>query len=201
MPGYLAQVSIFDSILALLLILGANWAFTLIHVLQEWKGDEVPLWRVFGAIVGLRIPDRFGFLAFTVTLCVTQWLVGLAAIAGWLPIFGVLPLPWAVGALGVMVGARISDSVVSHWVLYGLGYRPNPGLASTVLYSIEAIFLLVTFHKGFAAHLCAMWIGVAIGAGAFIAVLPGLRAARLFAPSLRREPWVRDEPIPAWAKQ
>src|SRR6202011_3509183 len=86
MLEYFNSVSIFDhSAVALFLILGANWAFTLIHVLQEWKGEKVPLWRVFGAIVGVRVPDWLGFLSFTVGLTVLQWAVGLAAIAGWLP--------------------------------------------------------------------------------------------------------------------
>jgi len=200
MTDYLAQVSIFESMLALVLILGANWAFTLIHILQEWKGEDAPLWRVFRAVVGVRVPDRFGFWSFTVALCVIQWLAGLMAIAGWLPIFGALNVPAGVWALGVLIGARIADSVVSHWVLYGLGYRPNPGLSSTALYSIEAVFLLVTFHKGLALHPCAAWFGFALGAGAFIAVLPLLRVLRALAPSLRCDPWVRGEPLPAWAK-
>ena len=83
MLDYFSQVSIFNSALALFLILGANWAFTLVHVWQEWKGESVPLWRVFGAVVGVFIPNRLGFLAFTISLCALQWLIGAMAIAGW----------------------------------------------------------------------------------------------------------------------
>jgi hypothetical protein len=199
MPDYLSQVSIFDSALVLFVILGANWAFTLIHILQEWKGEDVPLWRVFGAVVGVWIPNWLGFLSFTVSLCAIQWLVGLAAIAGWLPLVGALSLPVGVGALGVLIGARLADCVVSHWGLYALRYRPNPGLSSTVLYSAEAIFILVTFHKGLSLHPCAAWIGFACGAGFFVAVMPVLRCLRVV-PAWRRERWVRGQPIPAWTK-
>src|SRR3954462_14177971 len=115
---YLAQVLIFSSFAALLLILGANWAFTLAHILQEWKGEEVPLCRVFGAIVGVFVPNRFGFRLFTVGLGLALWLIGLMAIAGWLPIVGSLPRCLGVWALGVLVGARVTDSVISHWMLY-----------------------------------------------------------------------------------
>src|SRR5262249_34165786 len=122
MLDYLDHVSIFSSSLALLLILGMNWAFTLIHILQEWKGEVVPLWRVFGAVVGVRVPDGLGFLSFTVGLTIIQWAVGLAGITGWLPIVGQLNHAIAIGALGGIIGARIGDNVVSHWGLYSLGY-------------------------------------------------------------------------------
>jgi hypothetical protein len=85
MLDYFNRVSIFDhSTVALLLILGANWAFTLIHILQEWKSEKAPLWRVFGAVVGVRVPNWLGFVFFTVVLTAFLWLLGLAAIAGWL---------------------------------------------------------------------------------------------------------------------
>jgi hypothetical protein len=108
--------------------------------------------------------------------------------------------PCAVGALGFMIGARISDTLVSHWGLYALGYRPNPGLKSTPLYVIEAIFILLTFRKGLELAPTAAWVGFMFGAGAFILVLPGLRVLRMIAPPFRRTPWIRGEPLPAWAK-
>jgi hypothetical protein len=149
MLDYFRQVSVFESALALFLILGASLAFTLVHVWQEWKGEEVPLWRVFGAVVGTFLPNWLGFLSFTIGLCALQWLIGAMAIAGW-PMFTGHPW-WSIWALGALVGARIADSVVSHWLLYGLRYRPNPGLSSTVLYAIEAIF----HPRGISQGLCA----------------------------------------------
>ena len=196
MLGYLSQVSIFSSALALFLIVGMNWAFTLIHILQEWKGEVVPLWRVFGAIVGVRLPDPLGFAAFTVLLTIIQWAVGLAGIAGWLIV--PLALPCAVGALGAVIGARIGDNVVSHWGLYSFGYRPNPGLSSTVLYSFEVVFLLATFWKGLSLHPAAAWTGIAIGVLFFCLVLPLLRCLRLVS-AWRHVPWTRGQPLPVWA--
>src|SRR5262249_16829437 len=185
MPTYLSQVSIFDSMLALVVLVAVNWAFTLIHILQEWKGEAVPLWRVFGAVGGVRLPNWLGFLSFTLGLCVLQWLVGLAAIAGWLPLAGSLQPSTGVLALGAIVGARLGDSVVSHWTLYRLGYRPNPGLSSTVLYCAEAIFILVAFRTGLAHEPTAAWIGFACGAGFFLAVLPLLALLHVIVPPWR----------------
>jgi hypothetical protein len=199
MLDYFSQVSIFNSALAMFLILGVNWAFTLIHILQEWKGEDVPLWRVFGAVIGLFVPNKLGFPTFTVGLCLLQWLVGVMAITGWTPPLVSASAPfWALGAL---VGARIADSAVSHWFLYSRGYRPNPGLPSTVLYVAEAIFIVVVFHKGYALHPHTWWCGFLWGAGFFVVLVwLGLWLLRLFVPAWRHDPWVRGEPIPAWAR-
>ena len=198
---HLAQFSIFGrSSVALFLILGLDLTFSAIHAYEEWRGEEAPLWRVFGAIVGLWVPNWAGFLVFTVALTLALWGAGLAGICGCLPIVG-HSLPATVGALGVIIGARISDTLVSHWALYALGYRPNPGLKSTPLYLLEAVFIALTFWKGLSLAPCAAWTGVAVGAIVFILVLPGLRALRTIWPSWARAPWVRWQPLPAWTKE
>jgi len=196
---HLNQVSIFGSALALFVILGFSLAFTLIHVLQEWKGEAVPLWRVFGAVVGVWIPNWLGFAVFTLGLTVILWGVSLAGIAGWLPFRGTLAMPATVGALGVLIGARVADSVVSHWGLYALGYRPNPGLSSTVLYVAEAVFILSTFWKGLSLAPGAAWVGIAVGALFFCLVLPTLWCLRVIR-AWRREPWTSGQPLPSWTK-
>lgn len=201
MLDYFSTVSIFDSTLAMLLILAANFVFTLVHVLQEWKGESVPLWRAFGAVVGTYLPNWLGFLLFTVALCLLQWWVGLTGITGWPN--GVRPdgvWPLAIGAIGALLGARIADSVVSHWGLYALGYRPNPGLSSTVLYTIEAAFILIVFHKAYSIDPVSWRCGFLCGVIFFIAVLPLLWALHLLIPRWRRDKWVRGEPIPVWAR-
>ena len=198
---HLAQFSIFGrSSVALFLILGLDLTFSAIHAYEEWRGEEAPLWRVFGAIVGLWVPNWAGFLVFTVALTLALWGAGLAGICGCLPIVG-HSLPATVGALGVIIGARISDTLVSHWGLYALGYRPNPGLKSTPLYVLEALFIALTFWKGLSLAPCAAWTGVAVGAGFFILVLPGLRAVRTIRPAWARAPWTRWQPLPAWTKE
>jgi hypothetical protein len=197
---HLDKVSVFGpSAIALFLILGLDWVFTGLHTYQEWRGEAAPLWRVFGAVVGLRLPNLVGFLLFTVTLTLALWGVGLAGIAGWLPCVGQLAPHKAVGALGVLIGARLADTLISHWGLYALGYRPNPGLKSTPLYVLEAVFILLTFWRGLAHEPRAALCGFAIGAVAFILVLPLLWAGRIIKPSWRREPWTRWQPLPAWA--
>jgi hypothetical protein len=199
---HLDEVSIFGrSSVALFLILGLDLTFSAIHAYEEWRGEEAPLWRVFGAIVGLWLPNWIGFLSFTLLLTLALWGAGLAGICGCLPIVGQVSQPAAVGALGVIIGARISDTLVSHWGLYALGYRPNPGLKSTPLYVLEALFIALTFWKGLSLAPCAAWTGVAVGAIVFILVLPGLRALRTIWPSWARAPWVRWQPLPAWTKE
>src|SRR4051812_7612710 len=112
---HLNLVSVFGrSSFALFLGLGIVFAVSLLHTVQEWRGSAVPIWRNFGAIVGVWIPDWLGFPIFTVGLTAALWMAGLMGIAGWLPMFGAVALPCAVGALGVLVGASVSDTLVSH---------------------------------------------------------------------------------------
>jgi hypothetical protein len=199
---YFDDVSIFGrSSVALVLILGLDWAFSAFHTWQEWRGAKAPLWRIFGAVVGVWLPNWLGFLLFTVTLTLLLWCAGLAGIAGWLPIIGQLTEPIAVGALGALIGARVSDTLISHWTLYALGYRPNPGLSSTPLYVLEAAFILLTFWKGLSLHPLTAWAGFACGAGFFVLVLPALRGVGVIVPSWKRSPWMRWQPLPEWAKK
>jgi hypothetical protein len=199
---HLDQVSVFGrSSVAFFLIVGLDWAFSAVHAYDEWRGEEAPLWRVFGAIVGLWLPNWVGFLFFTLVLTLVLWGAGLAGICGCLPTIGQISLPAAVGALGVIIGARISDTLVSHWGLYALGYRPNPGLKSTPLYVIEAVFIPLTFWKGLSLAPCAAWVGLAVGAGFFILVLPALRALQVILPGWRRAPWIRWQPLPEWTRE
>jgi hypothetical protein len=194
------SISVFGPSAAMLgLVLAADLAFTGIHVWQEWKGERRPLWRVFGAIVGLRLPEAFGFLGFTVVLPLVLWALGLMAYAGWLPFIGMVEPSLAIWSLGAVLGARVADSCVSHWGLWLLHYRPNPGLSSTVLYALEAVVIILAFRKGLAANPSAALCGISVGAVAFIAVIPGLAVLRMIAPSWRREPWTRGKPMPAWA--
>jgi hypothetical protein len=192
--AYLSAVSRFDSTTALWAILLADLAITSIHILQEWRGEEVPLWRVLGAIKGVCVPHRLGFASFTLGLAAVLWLAGVVGV------YGVLGLLWGMIALGFIIGGRISDCVMSHWHPYVVGYRPNPGLSSTLLYIIEAVFLLWAFWTGLSANPYPALLGIAFGAGLFIAVQPSLRALRNYMPAWQRDPWLRRQPIPAWAR-
>jgi hypothetical protein len=184
-----------DSVPLLVLILAADLAFTLLHSWQEWKGAGAPLWRNFGAIVGLDISDQWGFLIFTVALT-----LGLAAI-GAVGILGPLGPNWTAAALGALIGARLSDTLVSHTLLHGLGYRPNPGLSSTPLYVLEACFIAWAFQSRLAADPQYAKAGFALGVLSFVAVLPGLWLARFVWPDRARPRWSPGQPMPSWANE
>ena len=193
---HFGQVSSFGRSASLLvMILAASFALTALHSWQEWKGEGGPLWRNFGAIVGVKIPDPLGFAVFTAGLTLALWALALIGIAGW-P-HGIAPA----FALGALIGARVSDTLISHVLLYALGYRPNPGLSSTPLYIIGALFLIVAFRAGLAADWPSARCGIIVGAGLFVVVLPLLWLVQLLIPGWRRERWQRGQPMPAWVTE
>jgi hypothetical protein len=177
----------------LALILVADFAITSLHSYQEWKGVGAPLWRNFGAIVGLNVPDWLGFLGFTVFLTLALFVIGFVGIVG--------PLgpSWTAGALGALIGARLSDTLVSHVLLYCVGYRPNPGLSSTPLYVLETLFIGWAFQARLAADPNFAKFGLALAALFFVLVLPMLWLGRWAKPAWKRPPWPRWQPIPSWA--
>jgi hypothetical protein len=179
----------------LILILLADFAITLLHSYQEWRGAGAPLWRNFGAIVGLDVPDEWGFPLFTVGLTLALFAIGFVGV------MGPLNAGWTAAALGGLIGARLSDTLVSHVLLYGLGYRPNPGLSSTPLYVLEALFIAFTFQSRLVADPLFAIAGLAAGALSFVLVLPGLLLARWLFPTLGRPAWVRWQPMPSWAAE
>jgi len=103
-------------------------------------------------------------------------------------------------ALGALIGARLSDTLISHVLLYALGYRPNPGLSTTPIYILEAIFLFWFFEASLTAAPGSAWWGFACGFLAFVLVLPSLWIGRWVWPQHRRLRWRPWEPVPAWAK-
>jgi hypothetical protein len=198
MLDHLSSFSIFDhSVFALFLILGCSMAFTVCHTLQEWRGLGGPLWWNFGAIVGVRIPYWLGFLLFFVSLTAVLWLVAMVAITGSLLAYPV-PSKCSAGALGALIGARIGDTLVSHVFLHARHYRPNPGLNSTPLYLLEAVFLLVTFSKGLTAGGDFSWKGVMVGGGFFCIILPMLWLSGILIPSWRKDRWHPGDALPKW---
>ena len=182
-----------------LLFLALSWAFSAVHVLEEWKGSDVPLWRVLGAIEGVYVPNGIGFLSFTVVLLAILWMIGAGAIVG-LGVGGPLTAEQGVFLLGALIGALVSDCIFSHWIPYLAGYRPNPGVRSTALYVLEAAVLLRLFWKGLSEHQWQAVIGGLLGALFFLAVWGFLVALRLCVSPWRRPPWASGQPIPSWAR-
>lgn len=167
-----------------------NLALTLLHSLQERSGK---LWRYFGAIVGVRIPDTFGQLVFFGGLTLSLWAVGVIGIYGTV----MWQTPLAFGFMGAIIGCRLSDSLYSHVRLNALGYKPNPGLGSVPLYVIESMALVIIFWPMISSNLVTVLIGFAIGAFAFWSVIPTLRA---LGPLVfeKIEPWKQGTPQPQW---
>ena len=165
-------------------------AFTLLHALQERKGQ---LWRHFGAIAGVKIPDGFGLVVFFVVLTISLWTVGLLGITGTV----LWQTPLAFGCVGGIVGCRLSDSVFSHILLNKEGYRPNPGLPSVPLYFLESLVLVVVFYPTIRVHTFPVVVGFIIGASFFYSVIPTLRIiGRSVFESI--EPWQKGSPQPKW---
>jgi hypothetical protein len=189
------------------LLLALSWAFSAIHVFEEWKGAPFPLWRAFGAIEGVYVPGWLGFPSFTIVLLLILLIAGLSGVVGWgaivsagsWPSFGQLPTGQGIFWLGFLIGALVSDCIFSHWIPYLARYRPNPGVRSTALYALEAAVLLWVFGKGLYAYPAPAIAGIALGALFFLAVWGFLVALRLCVPRWRRPPWVSGQPIPPWA--
>lgn len=179
------------------LILAVNMFLTLFHSIQELNGR---LWRYFGAIAGGVFPNFLGIMVFFVGLTGGLWVLALVGIAGGFP-FREVSQAVAMWAVGFLIGARLSDSWFSHIRLDRKGYRPNPGLASTRFYIVEAFVLLILFAPGLWREKTWALVGIGVGALLFFAVLPLLRILRTL-PSpkvrrLRREPWRPGAPPPA----
>ena len=178
------------SLVALVILQIANLALTLFHSEQERKGE---LWRYFGAIAGVKIPDRFGELVFFGGLTISLWIVGLLGITGTV----LWQAPLAFGCLGAIIGCRISDGLFSHILLDKAGYRPNPGLGSVKFYFVETLVLVVVFYPTLRSHTFAALIGFIIGALAFYTVIPVLKKfGPLLFPTIAR--WQPGTPQPKW---
>ena len=194
MQRHLGVISIFGEpapIIALVALLGINLALTLVHVAEEYKGR---LWRYFGGIAGVEIPDWLGIPSFTVLLTLVLWAVGFAGIAGVVPFAHAAPgEQWGVGAVGALIGGRLSDGLFSH-LLLRKKYSPNPGIRSVPYYFAEALVLTVLFLPGLRRHVVWAAAGFGIGFLAFWVILPLLRPFR------KREPWKPGTPRPDWAR-
>ena len=173
---------------ALALLQIADLALTLLHSVQERNGK---LWRYFGAIAGVSIPDKVGLPVFFVGLTILLWIVGLLGISG--------TVLWqsslAFGCLGAIIGCRISDSLFSHILPSNAGYRPNPGLSSVPLYFAEVLVLVSVFYPALSTHAVEALIGFVLGALFFYAVIPLLKT---LGPLLfeRTKPWEKGTPQP-----
>jgi hypothetical protein len=181
---HVSQVFLFEvPALVLVVWLVIDLVFTFVHSYQELRGQQ---WRYLGGIAGVRIPDGIGIATFFVGLMLILWLLGFAGIVGFVPIVGPVSTALAVGAIGFLIGGRLSDSWFNHIRLDRQGYRPNPALSSTPYYIGEAVLLVIFFSPGLLGWPIPALIGLALGLLFFFVVLPTLRLLRAF-PALRDE--------------
>jgi hypothetical protein len=155
----IAPPALFVSNRVLLVI---DLGLTLLHSSEELRGK---LWRYFGDIVGIKIPDLVGYIFFFAGLTLGLWLVGFFAIGQAMP-----------GLLGLLIGCRVSDGIFSHIVPLCYGYRDNPGIKTVPLYFLEAAFLSWKFYSTLASSLVCAVLGFAAGFLLFFAIIPGLLA-------------------------
>ena len=117
---HLDQVSMFGrSSVAFFLILALDWTFSAVHAYDEWRGEEAPLWRVFGAIVGLRVPNVVGFLFFTLVLTPMILLSGVFFPVAQMPVplqavASVLPLKHAIDIARPLIAGEVPAHVALH---------------------------------------------------------------------------------------
>jgi hypothetical protein len=196
MQDHFGEVSLLGpSLWAFLLVLAVDLTLTLVHTSLELKGR---LWRHFGAIEGVYLPDVAGFVVFFLALTVILWALGFAGIAGTVPFVGLVGTEVAMAALGVIIGGRLSDGIFSHVLLDRKGYRPNPALSTIPYYFAEAGILAVLFSPGLLNHSLFAAVGFLLGGLFFVLVRPSLRLLRLIQPP--REPWKPNEEMPEWAR-
>ena len=145
-------------------------AFTVIHLTEEILGPGGPLWDYFGQIVRVKLPFIVGVLTFTVALFALQ------AVMSYYAYFseGII---WA----SVLLGFRVSDSIISHWYHAASNRWPNPGIWSTLLYMAEAAILFGI------VGLDVDILGFSYGFIFFGSVLPLLLLVRKVMPAWREE--------------
>lgn len=129
--------------------------FSVAHALEETYGEGSPLWDYFGRIANVKIPEIIGFVSVSILLPIV---LSILAIIG----YSDDRYLWA---LSLLCGARLGDTIFSHWLLWIIGYRPNPGIFSSVLYVFEVAFL-------FTFDLTMLWF--IVGVVSFAVVIPSL---------------------------
>jgi hypothetical protein len=127
----------------------------LVHTMEEVRGEGGPLWRYLSDVSGADIYDPAGYAA--VALVTPAAMMTAVAMAYWTrePFW-----------LGVVFGAKSGDMAFTHTLPTVSGYRPNPGIWSSLLYGTEAI--------GLATALELDPLGMVVGAAPFMLLWPSL---------------------------
>ncbi len=133
---------------------------SVLHSREELKGQ---LWSYFGKVYDNPLLKHLDVLKGFVGVVLPA--LALQAVAAWGAFVGGSPF-W----LGVLIGGRIGDAFFSHMIPARLGYTPNPGLPTAMIYVFDALLLDLAFGTAAFAAPHAL-LGLALGAG-FFAGLP-----------------------------
>jgi hypothetical protein len=112
--------------------LAVSALFTAAHTYEEVVDDGGPIWAYLGNLVGLTVPGRVGcpglllFAAVQVLLAASGYLGGSAA------------------CLLALLAVRVGDCLVSHWLPWLTGHRPNPGVTTATCYAVESVVIVLT---------------------------------------------------------
>jgi hypothetical protein len=136
--------------------------FTIVHTLDEVLGASHPLWIYLAHISRLPVPRQLGEVA--VSILTPVMMIAVACLA-----YGSSNI-WLIGLL---FGLRLGDCVCTHWLPWLLYPEPNPGVTSTLLYSVEVEILGVLFH----IDVVGACVGIAVFATTTLPLsLAGLRS-------------------------
>lgn len=109
-------------------------AATIIHTHEEIDGSP-PIWRYLRLVPA---GGGWGVLGLTLLIAFAGFQISLA-VRG----YGAGPGLWCLPALAAI---RLADCVLSHWWPWHLRLRPNPGIRTTPLYAVDAVFLLLAWQ-------------------------------------------------------
>lgn len=150
-----------------------SWFATVAHAIEELGGDLPAYFTRIGAesvarrpAFVVRVPRWFAVALFGPALASTLLVLALYAYPT-SPAWAQSPQGTIASvAAAALCGARLGDSVLSHWLLSWFE-RPNPGLRTTLLYAGEGVMLAVQIHWGIEEA-----AAFAIAAGSFLAINP-----------------------------
>jgi hypothetical protein len=123
---HLPQLAVFGSVL-----------LTVTHALEESFGDGAPLWDDLTEPFGFTLSYPVGLFGFGLLA------LGLSTAA----IYGYRETEYQTVALSILCGARLGDSVWSHFVLALRRPKPNAGIYTALACFAEGVILVALFRE------------------------------------------------------
>lgn len=117
-----------------LILTGLSVLFTIVHTADEIAGEQQTIVEYLADVYPLF--PRLGYVAGLVSL------LAFGGVQVWLAVAGYAGGDRA--ALWALLAIRLGDCLVSHWLPWLAGRRPNPGLSTTPLYALDAALAATT---------------------------------------------------------